>query len=93
VRPPTNTTDLIEEKLAVLTPQERRIFTLILHGLSAKRIAAELQISSRTVERHTGSIYDKLGVRSRIKLAAFALSIDWYRTNLNFKKEERNSAR
>ena len=44
------------------------------HGLSAgatdKEVAAELIISTKTVEYHLSNIYRKLGVRSRTQLAA-----------------------
>jgi DNA-binding NarL/FixJ family response regulator len=39
-------------------------------GLSNKQIAATLDISVRTVENHMRSIFEKLGVTTRTRLAA-----------------------
>jgi DNA-binding NarL/FixJ family response regulator len=38
-------------------------------GLGNSAIGEHLSISTKTVEKHVGSIYDKLGVRSRPQVA------------------------
>jgi DNA-binding CsgD family transcriptional regulator len=48
-----------------LTPQEQRIADLAVARLTNKEIADQLFLSVKTVETHLGSIYAKLGVRSR----------------------------
>jgi len=48
-----------------LSVQERRIFNLILSGLSNKEISAECNIELTTVKSHIGNIYSKLKVKSR----------------------------
>ncbi|MEU4509528.1 LuxR family transcriptional regulator [Nonomuraea wenchangensis] len=53
-----------------LTPQELSTATLVAHGLTNRQIAAELLISVKTVEYHLGKIYAKLGIGSRVALAA-----------------------
>ncbi|QYC41409.1 Putative HTH-type transcriptional regulator [Nonomuraea coxensis DSM 45129] len=53
-----------------LTPQELSTATLVAHGLTNRQIAAELFISVKTVEYHIGKIYTKLGIGSRVALAA-----------------------
>ncbi|MEV5555127.1 helix-turn-helix transcriptional regulator [Nonomuraea wenchangensis] len=53
-----------------LTPQELSTATLVAHGLTNRQIAAELLISVKTVEYHLGKIYTKLGIGSRVALAA-----------------------
>jgi DNA-binding NarL/FixJ family response regulator len=41
------------------------VLRLLAQGLSDARIAEHLVISPRTVNRHTTSLYNKLGVSSR----------------------------
>ncbi len=53
-----------------LTPRETEILRLLAHGRSNQQIADELVLSVRTVERHIGNIYGKLGVGNRTELAA-----------------------
>jgi DNA-binding CsgD family transcriptional regulator len=54
----------------VLTPSELRVATLAAEGLTNREIAQALYISLKTVEMHLSHAYDKLGVHSRIRLAA-----------------------
>ncbi|MCF6471416.1 helix-turn-helix transcriptional regulator [Nonomuraea sp. MG754425] len=53
-----------------LTPQELSTATLVAGGLTNRQIARELLISVKTVEYHLGKIYTKLGIGSRVVLAA-----------------------
>jgi len=48
-----------------LTPAEHRVAQLAAAGRSNKEIAAELFIAPKTVEMALGSVYRKLGIRSR----------------------------
>ncbi len=49
-----------------LSARESEVLGLIGEGLQTKGIAALLEISPRTVDKHVGRILDKLGVRNRI---------------------------
>lgn len=49
----------------LLTARERQILTLAQAGHTNVRIARELQVSHRTVEKHLENAYRKLGVASR----------------------------
>jgi pSer/pThr/pTyr-binding forkhead associated (FHA) protein len=53
-----------------LSKAERRVFDLILVGLSEKEVAHRLKISRNTVHCHVRKIYQVLDVRSRAELLA-----------------------
>ena len=55
-----------------LSPREQEILERLAAGLTNREIAEQLVISAETVKKHTGSIYGKLGVRSRTEAAAKA---------------------
>jgi DNA-binding NarL/FixJ family response regulator len=48
--------------LGELTEREREVLSLIAEGQTNQRIASSLMISSKTVERHVGHIFAKLGL-------------------------------
>jgi DNA-binding NarL/FixJ family response regulator len=52
-----------------LSEREREVATFVAAGLGNAAIAERLSISKKTVEKHIGSIYDKLSIRSRAQLA------------------------
>lgn len=57
-----------------LTKQERRILELVTKGRRNSHIAAELFISTKTVETHLHRIFTKMGVSSRTEAAIHFLS-------------------
>jgi DNA-binding NarL/FixJ family response regulator len=58
-----------EQKLASLTRRERAVAELVAQGQSNLEIAANLNITERTVKAHLTSIYEKTGTGSRLNLA------------------------
>ena len=55
-----------------LTAREREIAELVAAGRTNREIAAQLVLSTRTIEAHLRNIFAKLGVRSRVELARTA---------------------
>jgi DNA-binding CsgD family transcriptional regulator len=53
-----------------LTAQQWEISRLVADGATNREIAARLYLSTRTVDHHLRNIFVKLGVRSRVELAA-----------------------
>lgn len=56
-----------------LTPREREVAVLIADGKTNREIAALLVIAERTADTHVQHILNKLGVRSRAQIAAWAV--------------------
>jgi DNA-binding CsgD family transcriptional regulator len=52
----------------LLSPREREIFYLIKMGLSSKKMALQLNISNRTVDKHIENMFVKTNCNSRIEL-------------------------
>jgi non-specific serine/threonine protein kinase len=57
-----------------LTARQAEVLRLLARGMSNKQIAAELQLSPATVERHLATTYRKLGVAGRVEAARYALA-------------------
>lgn len=60
-----------------LTPRERSVLTLLLDGRTNDEIAAELRITTRTVEAHLARLFERAGAASRTELATRALREGW----------------
>lgn len=56
----------------VLTRREAEVLRRVASGMSNRAIADELFVSVRTVERHMGNMYGKLGLQGRSGRAAIA---------------------
>jgi DNA-binding CsgD family transcriptional regulator len=53
-----------------VTPSERRIADLAAEDHTNRDIAKELSVTPKTVERHLGNVYRKLGISSRHRLGS-----------------------
>ncbi len=62
------------ERFARLSIRERQVLEFVLEGLSSKQIAAQLDISPRTVDIHRGNIMAKTGARNVPDLVRLAVS-------------------
>ncbi|MEM9177580.1 MAG: response regulator transcription factor [Myxococcota bacterium] len=61
------------DPFTLLSTREREVLQLIAEGLSAKEVATELSISTKTVEAHRTSLMRKLGVKKATELVRYAL--------------------
>ncbi len=73
-RTQTQLRDPAAERIASLTPREKQIVVAIVHNCGAKGmvIAHKLSMSENTLRNHLSVIYEKLEVRNRLELFAFA---------------------
>lgn len=62
----------VEEPLPELTTREREIVAMVASGLTNRDIAGKLFISEATVKSHLHTVFEKLGVSSRMQLSIFA---------------------
>ncbi len=66
-------TDDADRRWESLTVSERRVVLLAAEGLTNPEIGRQLYISPRTVSTHLKHAFVKLGVTSRVELAAFVV--------------------
>src|SRR5437899_11145534 len=71
--PSTSTTKQKVSYPSGLTPREVDVLRLVAQGLTDAEIAERLDISYRTVSTHLTSIYNKLGINSRVAAVRFAV--------------------
>jgi two-component system CheB/CheR fusion protein len=65
------------QQLSELTPRQVQIMHMVLAGHPSKNIAADLDISQRTVENHRAAIMKRTGSASLPALARLALAASW----------------
>lgn len=61
-----------DERLAALTPQERRILDRIAEGRTNRQIGEELFLAEKTVKNYVSNLLAKLGMQRRTEAAVFA---------------------
>jgi DNA-binding CsgD family transcriptional regulator len=59
-----------DQRLVHLTPREREVAALVADGRTNAQIAAQLQLSERTVEKHVSNVLSKLELSSRTGVVA-----------------------
>ncbi|MDZ7801804.1 MAG: LuxR C-terminal-related transcriptional regulator [Trueperaceae bacterium] len=63
-----------------LTARELEVLRLVAAGHSNKRIAGQLDLSVRTIERHLANVFAKLDVGSRSEATAYSFEHGLVRT-------------
>ncbi|MDJ0923903.1 MAG: response regulator transcription factor [Acidimicrobiia bacterium] len=66
----------LAERLRRLSPQERRVLSLIADGLTNRQIADELNLAEKTVKNYVSALLHKLDMTRRAEAAAFRAAID-----------------
>jgi DNA-binding CsgD family transcriptional regulator len=74
-RPRTELTEIALRSLG-LSPRESQVLRLLARGETTGSIAASMQISPRTVHKHTERIHAKLGTHDRAQAIATALAAE-----------------
>ena len=62
----------VDDRLAHLTDQERRILDLIALGMTNRQIGNELHLAEKTVKNYVSNMLAKLGMSRRTEAAVFA---------------------
>lgn len=62
-----------DERLAKLSPQERRILDLIAEGKTNRDIATEMFLAEKTVKNYVSNVLMKLGMQRRTEAAVYAV--------------------
>jgi DNA-binding NarL/FixJ family response regulator len=70
----TGRTGLRNEKIAQLTSREVEVLQLVAEGKANKQVAAELGISTKTVEKHRDHLMQKLDIHDTASLTRYAIS-------------------
>ena len=69
------------ERSTDVTDREIEVLRMIAWGYSNKEIAAQLDLSVKTVEAHKTNTMKKLGMRSRIDIVRYAILQGWMQDN------------
>jgi len=64
---------------SALSPREEEVLRLVAWGYSNKQIAAQLNLSVKTIETHKANASQKLGLTTRIEIVSFAVLQGWLR--------------
>lgn len=65
----------LEARLARLTPREKEVMKLVVHGSLNKQIASTLHISLKTVEQHRARVMRKMEADSLAQLVSMAFAL------------------
>jgi len=64
---------MVNARLSQLTPREKEVMELVVHGKTLKQIALQLSISMQTAAKHRAKVHQKLVVENDAELVRLAL--------------------
>jgi FixJ family two-component response regulator len=64
--------DMVRAHMAALTPRERQVFDLVIHGGTNKHVARSLGCTERTIKAHRHMVMMKMQVQSLVELVSLA---------------------
>lgn len=70
-----------DDRLAALTPQERRILDCIAHGWTNRQIGEALYLAEKTVKNYVSNLLAKLGMQRRTEAAVFITKLNDTKNN------------
>jgi two-component system response regulator DevR len=68
-----STPSLEQNKLAILSAQERRVLALVAEGKTNKEIAEQMGLSDKTVKNYLSNVFEKLKINRRSQAAVMYL--------------------
>jgi two-component system, NarL family, response regulator DevR len=69
-------TPSVQDGLAGLTDQERRVLDLVAEGLTNRQIGERMFLAEKTVKNYVSNLLSKLGMSRRSEAAAYAARLD-----------------
>jgi DNA-binding NarL/FixJ family response regulator len=63
----------VDQRIRPLSERQKEIARLVAEALSNKEIAQQLHVSEQTIKNYLYTIYDKLGIWSRVELTRYAI--------------------
>jgi two-component system, LuxR family, response regulator FixJ len=67
---------VLRERLESMTPRERQVLSMVIAGKPNKIMAADLNVSQRTVEIHRSRVMEKMGASSLAQLVRMMMDLD-----------------
>lgn len=67
----------VDPRTLALTPQERRVLSLIGRGLTNREIGVEMFLAEKTIKNYVSSLLAKLGFERRTQAAVFITDTKW----------------
>jgi two-component system response regulator DevR len=65
-----------DEKVAMLTEQERRLLDLLAEGLTNRQIAGAMHLAEKTVKNYVSNLLSKMGMDRRTEAAVYAARLE-----------------